>query len=410
MKDKNVDSAMGTRSISASRTRQTRNLVIFLVVAGYILTFITAARGTTKFSALQVVIGVLFGVVYVILGMFDTEILRRFPANTRQVIYFSIQIALVFGIGWMLGPGGTWLIGLPMASVAVESVSPFWRWPIYAALLAAIVLPILRYSTLETAGMNTIIISTGIFFVVVTSQIRMNEQHAREKAELLASQLETANRRLVEYAAQAEELAAVQERNRLAREIHDNIGHYLTIVNVQIEAARITLASDPRRALQALEKAQDLARKGLSSVRESVSALRVSPVENRSLEEAIAGLVEETRVTGLDVQIEVLGSPRPLDEKIALAVYHAAQEGLTNVRKHARASHVLVELDFSRAGWFRLAVRDDGIGAAGTSGGFGLVGMRERILLLGGDVRIETRPGMGFRLEASLPDPEKDGI
>lgn len=134
----------------------------------------------------------------------------------------------------MLGPGGTWLIGIPLASVAVERLTSFWRWPVYAGLLGAIVLPILRYSTLETAWMNTIIISTGIFFVVLTSQIRMNEQRAREKAEHLAKQLETANRRLVEYAAQAEELAAVQERNRLAREIHDNIGHYLTIVNVQI--------------------------------------------------------------------------------------------------------------------------------------------------------------------------------
>jgi signal transduction histidine kinase len=410
LKSEYLNSSMETHSTSSSLTKQTRTLVIFLVVAGYILTFLTAAWGTTQFSLLQVVIGVLFGVVFIALGMFDIEILKPFTTNTRHALYFLIQITLVFGIGWTLGPGGTWLIGLPLASVAVERLTPRWRWPVYAGLLAAIVLPILRYSTVETAWMNAIIIATGIFFVVLTSQIRMNEQRAREKAEHLARQLEIANRRLVEYAAQAEELAAVQERNRLAREVHDNIGHYLTIVNVQIEAARVLMASDSQRALDALEKAQAMARKGLSSVRESVAALRVSPVENRSLEEAISELVNEAEVTGLTAQIEILGKPRTLDGKVALALYRAAQEGLTNVRKHACASHIDVELDYSQASSVRLTVRDDGAGAVDTSSGFGLVGMRERILLLGGDFRIETQPGKGFYLEVILPDLEKDGI
>jgi signal transduction histidine kinase len=410
MKNVSEDSSMETRSITIAATKQARTLMIFLVVAGYVLTFFTAAWGAAHFSALQIVIGVLFGVVYIILGMFDIEILRRFPKKIRQVVYFSIAIALVFGIGWTLGPGGTWLIGIPLASIAVERLTPLWRWPVYAGLLVAIVLPIVRYSTLETALMNTIIISTGIFFVVFTSQIRMNEQRAREKAEHLAKELETANRRLVEYAAQVEELAAVQERNRLAREIHDNIGHYLTIVNMQIEAARVTLGSDPSRALDALEKAQEIARKGLSSVRESVAALRVSPVDNHSLEEAITELVTETKGTGLSVQINVIGKPRAVDEKVALALYRVAQEGLTNVRKHAQASQVEVKLDFTHAGNISLIVQDDGVGTTDTGGGFGLVGMRERILLLGGDFKIVTQPGQGFRLEVTVPDPEKEGL
>ncbi len=410
MKNENANSTMETGSTSSTLTKQMRTLAIFLVVAGYILTFLTAAWGAAQYSALQVVIGVLFGVVFVILGMFEAEILSRFPENVRHTLFFSIQIGLVFGIGWTLGPGGTWLIGLPLASVAVERLTPFWRWPVYAALLAAIVLPILRYSTVETAWMNAIIIATGIFFVVLTSQLRMSEQRERKKAESLARDLESANRQLAAYAVQAEELAVTQERNRLAREIHDNLGHYLTIVNVQIEAARLTLASNPPRALDALEKAQEIASRGLFSVRESVAALRVSPVENRSLVEAITELVDETKVTGLAAQIEILGKPRPVDEKVALALYRAAQEGLTNVRKHACASLVEVELDFSHPGRIRLAVRDDGVGAANTSGGFGLVGMRERILMLGGDFKIETQPGQGFRLEVTLPDPEKGGI
>ncbi|MBI5966123.1 MAG: sensor histidine kinase [Chloroflexi bacterium] len=395
---------MELRSVSSTTQDQQRKaLLLFLVVVGYVVTFITAARSGFKFTAPQIAVGVLLGAGYLILALFDAELLRRFPEHTRNPIYFSTQCLFVFGMGITLGPGGNWLIGLPMVGVAVERLSPRGRWPVYIGILAAIVLPILYYSTWEIALMNALIDSTAIIFVVIITQMQMNEQRAREKAERLTRDLEAANRQLAEYASQAEELAATQERNRLAREIHDNIGHYLTIVNVQIEAAKVTLDSDPKRALDSLNKAQELARKGLASVRESVAALRVSPVENRSLEEAISALADETQTTGIAVKFDVLGEPRVVDEKITLALYRAAQEGLTNVCKHAHASRVDVQLDFSRADKTRLSIRDDGVGAADTSSGFGLIGIRERAHLLGGECKIETQVGKGFRLEISIP-------
>ena len=388
---------------SAPFLQQNRTLLIFLVVVGYIITFITVVRGTSTHSAFQIVIGVLFGAFYLILAMFDTELLRRFPSNTRHGIFFSTQIFLVFGIGWLLGPGGNWLMSIPLAPIAFERLSPRGRWPVYAGIVASFVLPILRYSTWDTALVNGLIISVGIFFSVLASQMRLNEHHAREEAEALSRQLEIANRQLVEYATQAEELAATQERNRLAREIHDNLGHYLTIVNVQIEAAKVTYESDPARALDALNKAQELAKKGLNSVRESVAALRISPVENRSLEDAITELIEESRISGITTDFNLNGETRPVDPKSALALYRVVQEGLTNVRKHANASRVNIELDFSQADTIRLTLRDDGIGAADTSGGFGLTGLRERVHLLGGEFNVETQPGQGFSLEVILP-------
>jgi signal transduction histidine kinase len=337
--------------------------------------------------------------------------LQRFPANTRNALFFSIQVALVFGIGWTLGPGGNWLIGLPLAALAVERLSSPWRWLVYAGLLAAVILPIgLRYSTWEAAWMNALIISTAIFFTAIYSQSRVNEQHAREKAEELASRLEAAHHQLAEYVLQAEELAAMQERNRLAREIHDNLGHYLTIVNVQIEAAKVILASDLERALDSLNKAQELTKKGLASVREAVSALRTSPLEDRPLQEAISALVEEMQVAGIAAKFELTGEPRCVDEKVALALYRAVQEGLTNVRKHAHASHVDIALDYSKIDKIRLSMRDDGVGAPDTSGGFGLIGIRERVHLLGGEFKIETQVGKGFCFEVTVPVMEEESI
>ena len=393
---------------SESEQQQWRTLLIFMVVVGYIATFATAAGGGEEFSALQVAVGVLFGIVYLILGIFDAELLGRVIENVRNVIFFSVQGALVLGIGLLLGPGGSWLIGLPLVGIAVERLSPRWRWAVYVLVLAVIIIPIGIHSTWGTALMNGGIISTAIFFVVLFTQLRLNEREARVKAEELTRQLEFANRQLAEYASQAEELAATQERNRLAREIHDNLGHYLTIVNVQIEAAKLTSESDPTRALDALNKAQELAQKGLNSVRESVAALRVSPVEGRSIDEAISELIEESQAAGVQTDFKVIGKKKPVESKTALALYRVIQEGLTNVRKYANASHVEVELDFSQLDRIRLLLRDDGVGAADTDGGFGLIGLRERVQLLGGEFKIQTQPGQGFQIDVTLPCVEED--
>lgn len=398
---------MESRTIQSPRLeKQERSLFLFVVVVGYIITFTVEANSGEQYTFTRLLTGIGCGVLYLILGFFEAEILWRFSPGVRNVIYFLVQLLMVFGIGWMLGPGGNWLVGLPMAGIAVEKLPPRWRWAVYLGLLAAIILPIAHFSTWNAALTNTFVISTAIFFVVLFTQFRLNEQVARETAERLAVQLESANRQLVAYASRVEELAAIQERNRLAREIHDNLGHYLTVVSVQIEAAKVMFTSDPERAWETLNKANELVKRGLTSVRESVSALRVSPFEHRSLPDAIVALLNETEAAGIHGELKMLGEPQAVDQKAALALYRITQEGLTNVRKHAGASCVDIELDFSQPEEIRLSIRDDGVGAAETSGGFGLIGIRERILLLDGDFHIETQPGKGFCLVVTVPVTE----
>jgi signal transduction histidine kinase len=215
--------------------------------------------------------------------------------------------------------------------------------------------------------------------------------------------LQEANRQLREYAAQAEELATVHERNRLAREIHDGLGHYLTGINMQIQAGRAVLDVDRAVALDALDQAQALAQEGLTEVRRSVAALRASPLDNQSLPQAIGSLVNECRTAGIATAFTVRGESRDLPPQVELTLYRAAQEGMTNMRKYAQASSAEVELDYREKGQIYLAVRDSGVGTDDPSGGYGLVGVRERVHLLGGQVHIETAPGEGFSLQVQVP-------
>jgi signal transduction histidine kinase len=199
-----------------------------------------------------------------------------------------------------------------------------------------------------------------------------------------------------------EELATTNERNRIAREIHDGLGHYLTVINMQIQAARAVQESDPARASEAMGKAGAMAQEALADVRRSVAALRASPTENKPLTESIQALADETRAAGIQTDFAVQGTPRPLSPQADLTLYRAAQEALTNIRKHAHASAVNIRLNYDN-GTVKLTVKDNGVGTAATDNGFGLIGVRERTQLLNGQVNVNTAPGQGFSLEVSLP-------
>jgi signal transduction histidine kinase len=377
-----------------------------MVIVGYIVTFAFIAVDDLRRVTLEgqeIFWGILFGVIYLFLGLNEQVIHDHIPAGWSEVVFFTVQCSLVFGNGMVLGMGGNWLMGIPLVGFAVERLKPRQRLVVYVGIVVAVVLPLgLRHETWTSALINGITVATSIIFVAIFANMRLKEQQARERTERLMLKLEEANVQLATYATQAEELAVTQERNRLAREIHDNLGHYLTIVNVQIEAAKVVMDSEPARALDALNKAQELAKKGLTRVRESVAALRESPVSNRPLHEAIASLVKETQSTGIITEFKVTGVPQVLENKSALALYRAVQEGLTNVRRHARASRVDVLLDFQPR-IVRLEVKDNGVGTAEIREGFGLLGIRERMHLLGGELEISTGVGKGFCLAASLP-------
>ena len=141
----------------------------------------------------------------------------------------------------------------------------------------------------------------------------------------------------------------------------------------------------------------------MTDVRRSVAALHALPTENRPLAEALAGLAEECRASGIAIDLTISGTPRQIGPQAELTLYRAAQEGLTNVRKHAQAERATVALDYGADNLVRVVIEDDGVGANDANSGFGLLGVRERAQILGGAVRTTTSRGRGFKLEVELP-------
>lgn len=403
------------RRINLMKTGHIATIVVigvaFLVTIAAYFADLATSQGP-PFSGAALVIAIVLGIIYT--ALLVTGIPTHTPATRSEVklIYFAILVALMLAIEFLLsGANGIWLISMPLIAAAATDLSPLPRWFVFIAAFAGAVIPTyLLYDDWNAPFFFGLTFITAFVFVLAFVKLTTTAETAQAKAEQLAKQLADANRKLGDFAIQAEELATIQERNRLAREIHDNLGHYLTVVNVQIKAAQTLLLSDPARADDALNKAAQLTQEGLAAVRQSVASLRESPLGNRTLPEAIAALVAETQATGIVTELHVEGVAHPLDPRVELTLFRAAQEGLTNTRKHARASRVDLTLSYLNPMSVSLSISDNGIGAlqAQPIHGFGLLGLNERARQLGGEVTISTNPGQGYSLTVVLPTQYED--
>jgi len=209
--------------------------------------------------------------------------------------------------------------------------------------------------------------------------------------------------------AQARSAAVLEERNRLAREIHDSLTHSLTGVVLQLEAAEDVLAADPREAHQHLVTARDLARSGLDAVRRALQALRPSLLDEGDLPCAVRRTTQELVAhTGVNAAFSLRGRRQPLAREVEDDLVRIAQEAVTNAVRHADAAHVRTELVYE-PGAVRLRIVDDGKGfetrAGAPAAGLGLAGMRERAQRIGAKLRLRTDRGKGTTVEVSVPMP-----
>jgi signal transduction histidine kinase len=308
------------------------------------------------------------------------------------ILYVLIQLTLSYLV-FMTGSTG---VGATLLSLVLVSQSVLLL-PLPGAVLVVAVVPLVHLGMTMADGLRTMLGTyVAAAFTAVVTELLRREQQAR-------AELALANDRLRENAAQLEQLATTQERNRVARDIHDGLGHHLTVVQMQVQAARAVLASDPARADAVLAKAQQQSTEALAEVRRSVAALR-EPRTMPPLPEALRALVEETSAAGVPTGLDVSGPVRPLAAEVEESLFRAAQEGLTNVRKHAAAGSARVQLAYGGDGTVRLEVHDDGRGTtAAPESGFGLLGLRERASRLGGSVDVVSEPGHGTTVRVAVP-------
>jgi signal transduction histidine kinase len=230
---------------------------------------------------------------------------------------------------------------------------------------------------------------TAVVFVIAFSGIAVRQHDERERTEGLAREVE--------------ELASTRERNRIARDVHDGLGHALTVAHVQLEAARDLISGDPERAAQIVARVQSVIQDGLRDVRCSVGLLR-EPTRPQALGEALRRWASALRDEGIAVELALPDAGAVASPAATHVLYRAAQEALTNLRKHAAARSVAIVVERSAAR-LRMTIRDDGRGARDVPApGFGLVGLRERVAALGGTLDVATSPGRGFALTLELPE------
>jgi signal transduction histidine kinase len=221
----------------------------------------------------------------------------------------------------------------------------------------------------------------------------------RKSSEKLAA----TNIKLREYALQIEQLAIAQERNRIAREIHDSLGHSLTVFNLHLEAAIRLMSSDPAEAKDLLMEAKQLSAIALQEVRQSVSALRSDPLQGRSLATVIQLLTDDfQRSTGIAPLCKI-DLNQPLSDATQLAVYRIVQEALTNSCNYAEATQIDIHLETNLD--LKLMIRDNGKGfdIHQAMTGFGLRGMEERTLAQSGKFEVISTPGNGCQIMAWFP-------
>ena len=237
----------------------------------------------------------------------------------------------------------------------------------------------------------------ALVFILLLMNAVLSERKSREK-------LTAANEKLRQYALKIENQATLEERNRIAREIHDSLGHSLTALNLQLETARKLFNSNPEKATDFLIRAKELGSQALKDVRESVSTMRYNPLQEQSLETAINIVVKNfyhSTNIHINCKINLLHS---VSREISTTIYRIIQESLTNISKYSEARSVNLELTTTATN-LSLIVRDNGKGfdIEQNTTGFGLKSMRDRTLALEGNFDIESFPGQGTKIIVEIP-------
>lgn len=302
---------------------------------------------------------------------FVLTIMVRLLVNSECIVIFT---AWQYALAWPLAVGAAQCaLSAALAWPYIDAGGPLY--PLYLAIVAV--------QMITVPG-------TGLVVGLLTRAQRRQAQALDER-----------NRKLARYASTAEQLAVTQERNRLARELHDTLAHSLSATVIQIEAAQALAETDEGAGRKMLAQALQTTRDGLTEARRSLHALRASPVEDLGLPRAVQDLAQSlAERAGFRLRLRIDTTPENLGPEAEQCVYRVAQEALNNAARHAAAGCVEVALA-TENGRVRLSVIDDGRGfdpAAIADARYGLRGLRERAEMIGGVLLVESTKDKGTKV------------
>jgi signal transduction histidine kinase len=378
-------------------------------------------------------------------------VLSQSPSAGALAITAAIAVAAGAWIAWMVSLHPRWterpwlrrvyFVGLVAFIVVLTIRSPWfafftwfgfmeafrclagaWRWVGCAVIALAFGMAQgggFHRPTIASVAIWILLACVDVVLVGLFVLLGAKSQEQNQARKAMIAELAQANQRLEEIMAentglqaqlltQAREAGAGDERQRMAREIHDTLAQGLTGIITQLEAAQQTAADAERE--RRIDNAKRLARDSLTEARRSVQALRPGALEDSRLPDALAEEVARwTATSGVPAEVKTTGDPQPLHPEVEVTLLRVAQEALANVAKHAAATHAWVTLSYMED-VVTLDVRDDGSGFAQpgpgnerNGGGFGLIAMRQRVNRLAGQLEIESEPGAGTAVSASLP-------
>src|SRR5829696_7586295 len=328
---------------------------------------------------------------------------RWFPFGAPAA-YWILAAALSFVDGLLIPSiESLFLVGLASAALLANLRDARQAWTGLVIVLAGITAVVYNIPGHATAELILIPVEFGITWAVGFALRARSEQ--AEAAETRAMRAE----REREAAAR---LAVAEERARIARELHDIVAHAVSVMVLQVGAVRHKLPDELAGDREALSSVERAGRTALAEMRRLLGAMRddqdeVSFVPQPGLD-GLDSLLEEVGRAGLPVELHVDGEPVPLPRGVDLSAYRIVQEGLTNALKHAHANTVDVTVRY-RPEELEIVVRDDGLGSATTDGlGHGLVGVRERVKIYGGEMAAGSADDGGFVLSTRLPLAEDE--
>lgn len=243
-----------------------------------------------------------------------------------------------------------------------------------------------------------------ITFDDITSYKRLAQELDNTNAELsLANhELMSANIQLKMHAATIEELTTVRERNRIARDVHDTLGHTMTLLITLMKVSSITIENDLDMTRVNIQEALDIARDGLNELRRSISGLAPQKLDKGNVIAALEDLIKAFKYSGLEIHFSVEGEGDYCDSEISEIIFRVCQEAITNAIRHGKAKNATIVVRFNDSG-IKLFIVDDGVGCKEIKAGFGLSSMAERLKRLGGEIEYGSDGENGFSVFASIP-------